>query len=101
MNLETDNKDSGNIIISSNKEDIQKVFDLFVKNGEDNELNPCESVYIIIEAESKLFWNKFERLDFQIMQKMKKMLEQLLLLKIRLLLLWQITLNRSQIFRDI
>lgn len=64
LNLETDNKDSGNIIISSNKEDIQKVFDLFIKNGEDNELNPCESVYIIIEAESKLFWNKFEKVRF-------------------------------------
>lgn len=60
LNLETGNNDSGNVIISSNEEDIQKVFDLFVKNGEDNELNPCESVYIIIEAESKLFWNKFE-----------------------------------------
>ena len=64
LNLETGNNDSGNVIISSNEEDIQKVFDLFVKNGEDNELNPCESVYIIIEAESKLFWNKFEKVKF-------------------------------------
>ena len=55
LDLETDNQESGNIIISSNPQDIQTVFNAFRENGEKNYLNPCESIYLMIEAESKSF----------------------------------------------
>ncbi len=55
LDLETDNQDLGNIIISSNPQDIQAAFNTFRENGEKNELNPCESIHLMIEAESKIF----------------------------------------------
>ncbi|ATD64285.1 hypothetical protein [Neisseria weixii] len=60
LDLETDNQELGHVIISSNIQDIQNAFDIFHKNGEVNYLNPCESIYLIIEAESEIFKHHYD-----------------------------------------